>query len=185
MLLSFIVSRNKSRCAVRPTMLPESLLIISTFVTSAVAQSIIPSTEPSCANTCPVFVQAQAACSTDAGNQAQYQSCFCQSAYLSTIKSAPTNNLCAPTCSDSDFGTIASWYNGLCSGGAAPAPGQTTLATTTTPAPTQGQATTTASSASSSASAESATSDVTNDSNPADWTDASSWCVNSPASRHN
>ena len=114
------------------------LTIVLTFVLVAFGQQItlIPSSLPPCAQTCPVLVQAQSACVPPAAlvsNPATYQSCFCQSAFLVSLRSTSNSNICAPQCPDGDFATIASWYKGMCgiSGGA---PAATTLTTSTTSA---------------------------------------------------
>jgi hypothetical protein len=153
-------------------MFTRSLFFELVLATSILAQSIIPSNQPACAQTCPVLVQAQQACAPDVGNSAQYQSCFCQSAYLTSIKSNPQNNICAPQCSASDFSSIASWFNGVCNA----APGQTTLViiTSTLSSATQGQATaTTSSSATASSTLPPPGSDAAT--NPSDYTDGPSW----------
>ena len=96
--------------------------------------TLIPSSLPPCAQTCPVLVQAQNACVPPAAlvtNPATYQSCFCQSAFLVSLRSTSNSNICVPQCPDGDFATIISWYKSLCSiGGAAPT--ATTLITSTT-----------------------------------------------------
>ncbi|KAF2237678.1 hypothetical protein EV356DRAFT_530001 [Viridothelium virens] len=76
---------------------------------------------PSCAQGCTLLNQAQSACVPPAApvtNQAQYQSCFCQSAYLRTLYQSP-NGVCDANCGQSDLVKIQQWYTGLCNSGAA------------------------------------------------------------------
>ena len=88
--------------------------------------TLISNTLPACAQSCPVFLQAQSACvpppngAAAVSNQQTYTSCFCQSNYLTPLKSGSANNLC-PTCSAADMSTTQQWYNGLCQQGTAPA----------------------------------------------------------------
>lgn len=127
-------------------------LLLLTSLTSAQQPTLLPSTLPACARTCPVLIQAQTGCVppaapvTDAGT---YQSCFCQSGYLAPLK-ASSANICAPQCPDGDFATINTWYKGFCAPGAAAAQ-PTTIATlypsTTTSKVAKPSATTSAASA--------------------------------------
>ena len=76
---------------------------------------------PTCATGCTLLNQAQAACVPPAApntNQATYQSCFCQSAYLRTFYQSP-NGVCDAECGQSDLVQIQKWYTGLCKNGAA------------------------------------------------------------------
>ncbi|MCJ1432001.1 hypothetical protein MMC27_001357 [Xylographa pallens] len=137
-----------------PTASTLLLLLYSALTTAQSTSSQIPSTLPACAQTCIALTQASQSC---ASNQATYQSCFCQSALLSSLKTSPTDNKCSPQCGDADFATIASWYNGQCGTSAAGAPATTpsTLLTSTTSnagsAPTGAAATTDAPSSATSA----------------------------------
>ena len=118
-------------------------LLLSILALTYAQTTILSPTLPACASTCPVLIQAQSGCVPPAApvtNQATYQSCFCQSAYLTSLKSS-NNNICAPQCSDSDFAAIDTWYKGLCGGNAAA--GQATTIATLTPTPTTTLATTT------------------------------------------
>ena len=79
--------------------------------------SLLPNTLPACAATCPLVIQAQAACGpTVATGQDALKSCFCQSAYLAPIYAANTN-ICAPQCADADFSSISTWFKGFCAAG--------------------------------------------------------------------
>ncbi|KAL9079616.1 MAG: hypothetical protein Q9157_001501 [Trypethelium eluteriae] len=68
---------------------------------------------PSCAQGCTLLNQAQSACVPPAApvtNQAQYQSCFCQSAYLRTLYQSP-NGVCDANCGQSDLVKIQQWIS--------------------------------------------------------------------------
>jgi len=107
------------------------VLLHTAFIAAQSPSSQIPNTLPACAQTCVALTQASQSC---ASNQASYQSCFCQSALLTSLKTSSTDNICSPQCGDADFATIASWYSGQCTTGAAGAPATTpsTLLTSTT-----------------------------------------------------
>ena len=104
---------------------------------------------PSCAQGCTLLNQAQSACvppAAPATNQATYQSCFCQSAYLRTLYQSP-NGVCDANCGQSDLVKIQQWYTGLCKSGApaatqsssstsAPATSSTSAVATVSPTPT-------------------------------------------------
>ncbi|KAI9728931.1 MAG: hypothetical protein M1828_000016 [Chrysothrix sp. TS-e1954] len=93
---------------------------------------------PACARNCGLLNQAQTACVPPAAakaTQQQYESCFCQSAYLTPLKSSP--NLCQSVCtSASDNTQIQSWYSNLCSKGVGAAGGNGAAATPTAAAVT-------------------------------------------------
>ena len=153
------------------------LLLLATTVTSQTGSSIIPPSEPACINQCTIFVQAIQACAPDSNVQAQYTSCFCQSAYLTPIQGS-SSNLCAPQCSDADFGTIASWYKGFCANGGAPPattaiPATTLITITTTPPPS----TTPTSSAPPQGATNVNQGNGANPDDSDDWTDAPGWYV--------
>ena len=118
-----------------PTFAFSALLLAPSFAQQV---TLIPSTLPACATTCPSLINAQTLCvppSAPVSSEAIYTSCFCQSNYLTPLKSSSAN-ICAPQCSDGDFAAIDSWFNGFCGVNAAagpPATTPTTLITTTTP----------------------------------------------------
>ena len=120
-----------------------SFVLSTLALVQAQQPTLLPTSLPACAQTCPVLIQAQSGCIPPAApitNQATYQSCFCQSGYLTSLKTSSTN-ICAPQCSDPDFTTIDSWYKGLC--GVNNAPGGGTIIATLTPTPTTTLATVT------------------------------------------
>lgn len=102
---------------------------------------------PACAQQCPVLSQAQAACVPPAApvtDQATYESCFCQSGYLTQLKSDPSA-LCGSVCTAaSDLSQIQQWYAQNCVNDGSNAAAQvTTVVITTTSAGLTGGPTTT------------------------------------------
>ena len=81
---------------------------------------------PNCAFSCQTLLNAQRACVPSGGapttNQATYQSCFCQSAYLVQFKSTAID-ICSGACTATDLQQIQSWYTSLCSSGVVVTPG--------------------------------------------------------------
>ncbi|KAL2355061.1 hypothetical protein BJ546DRAFT_975170 [Cryomyces antarcticus] len=109
------------------------LAILLLLVSSTTAQLLVYGSGalPTCAQSCSLLQQAQAACvppATPASNQATYQNCFCQSAYLRTFYTTP-NGVCDAFCGQADLVQIQTWYTTLC---ASPV---TVTATTTTAGP--------------------------------------------------
>lgn len=106
-------------------------LALAQAPTTLIAQNL-----PACAQTCPILLQAQGGCVPPAAavtNQGQYQSCFCQSAFLTPLYQ-PTSTLC-PVCSTQDMATIQTWFQGLCKQGAPVVP-QSSSSTPPTPTTT-------------------------------------------------
>ncbi|OCK80872.1 hypothetical protein K432DRAFT_404336 [Lepidopterella palustris CBS 459.81] len=114
------------------------------FSAVASAQSVIDYSKlPACAKSCSVLQQAEGGCVPPAAlvsNQATYQSCFCQSAFLTSLKTSPS--LCEPACSADDATAIESYYVSLCNGPVVE-PATTTQTTATTTATTAATTTTT------------------------------------------
>lgn len=114
--------------------------------------TLIASSLPACAQSCPTLLQAQTACVPPPNGQAAvtdtttYNSCFCNSAYLTNLKAGAAQGVC-PTCSTDDTSTLQSWYSGFCqiggvAGGAAGGAngngnGPTTTSTSTSSTSTQ------------------------------------------------
>ena len=123
-----------------------------TPIISAQTVSLLASNLPSCANSCTVLTQAESSCTPPlapvTSNQI-YESCFCQSALLTSLFSnAAVQGVC-PSCSAADMLTIQKWYQGVCpdAGKGAPnfgdlATGPTSSTTAATPGPTTSTATT-------------------------------------------
>lgn len=112
------------------------LLLVSLAAATAVAQTVIDySKVPDCARQCTVLGQAETGCVPSGGapvtDQNTYQSCFCQSALLTTLKTSGA--LCQSVCSPDDATKISQFYVSLCNGPVQPAPAATTTVATTTP----------------------------------------------------
>jgi len=103
---------------------PRSLFapaLAALLLPSAFAQVLIPTSGslPACAAHCALLQSAQTGCVPPAAPQSSqtiYQSCFCQSALLTPLKSGGTN-ICPAQCDSTDYAAIVSWYNGLCGSG--------------------------------------------------------------------
>jgi len=123
-------------------LLPALGLALSTL---AGAQSVIDYTKlPACAQQCNILAQAQANCVPPAApvtTQDIYQSCFCQSALLTTLKTSPA--LCQTACSADDATKIEQYYIALCNGPTVQPPETTTTTTTTATATTSDTSTAT------------------------------------------
>lgn len=70
---------------------------------------------PACAASCPLLVQAAEACGGTQTASQQIWSCFCQSGYLTSLKSSP-NGICDGVCGagTSDNQQVMTWYNSNC-----------------------------------------------------------------------
>ena len=129
-----------------------SLVLLSTSALAQVGTILDHSKLPNCAFSCQTLLNAQSACVPSGGapttDQATYQSCFCQSAYLSQFKNTEYD-ICNGGCSTSDLQTIQSWYTHLCDDGVVVTPGGSTATTSSSSTTTaaSGSAQTTTSSA--------------------------------------
>jgi len=120
-----------------------AVLLTSLIVTGTSAQQLLifgDNALPSCAQQCTSLSQAQAACVPPANpvtNQATYESCFCQSGYLTALKTSP-ESVCGNVCGTTDeLSQIATWYTNNCAdGGAAAAAAVSQSASTTSPTST-------------------------------------------------
>lgn len=102
----------------------------------ASSQTLISSTLPACVQQCPILQEAQAGCIPPAAlvtDQSTYQSCFCQSAFLTSLAANPSS-IC-PTCPPVDLTTLQTWFTGFCTAGA-PLPTSTTSSTSSSPTTT-------------------------------------------------
>ena len=105
---------------------------IHLVLVTAQSGSLIPTTLPACAQSCDVLQKAATGCIPPAApvtNQNTYQSCFCQSALLSSLQTS-SGNLCPSQCSDTDYTTIDTWYKSVCPSNNAATPPVVTLTTT-------------------------------------------------------
>jgi hypothetical protein len=88
---------------------------LSFLVSRSLAQALISNSLPACGQQCPTLLQAQGGCVPPAApvtNPNIYQSCFCQSAFLTPLFTGATS-LC-PACSPAEMGTIESWFQESC-----------------------------------------------------------------------
>ena len=120
-------------------------------IISAQAVTLLASNLPACAEQCTTLTNAESSCTPPlapvTSNQI-YESCFCQSALLTSLySSAAVQGVCA-SCSAADMLTIQKLYQGVCpnAGKGAPnfgdlATGPTTSSSATTPGPTTSTAT--------------------------------------------
>lgn len=156
-----------------------TMLLLLTLICQASAQQLLvfgSSALPECAKQCGVLSQAQAACTPPQAavtTAVTYESCFCQSAYLTTLKTDPASS-CGTVCSGTDLSQIAQWYTNNCAdGGVAAAASVSASGTTTTAAAaTEAAATSTSTSTSSSSvDADNGSSGITEEQDP----DAGGW----------
>ncbi|KAJ9659215.1 hypothetical protein H2201_007479 [Coniosporium apollinis] len=113
-----------------------ALAVLAVLSPFTYAQTVLNYAQlPVCAQQCTYLTQAQAACVNAAGGE---QACFCQSAYLTTLKQSPTG-LCDAFCTPPDLTLIYNWYNTLCAQPAQPGtssiPGTTLIVVTSTANP--------------------------------------------------
>ncbi|KAI7479429.1 hypothetical protein KC357_g4228 [Hortaea werneckii] len=87
------------------------------LITSTTAQLLADGTSqfPACAASCPLLVQAAQACGGTQTASQQIWSCFCQSGYLTSLKSSP-NGICDGVCGagTSENQQVMTWYNSNC-----------------------------------------------------------------------
>lgn len=97
-------------------------LVLTVFVSCGLAQNqgvvpkLISNSLPACGQSCEILIKAQAACVPPAAPVSDptiYQSCFCQSAFLTTLLTGGPNSLC-PACSPAEMGTIETWFQASC-----------------------------------------------------------------------
>jgi len=111
-----------------------TLAVLLSFVSNALAQQILVFGDdalPSCAQQCQLLQQAQTACIPPAApvtQQSIYESCFCQSGYLTTLVSNPAA-VCGSVCQGSDLTQVATWYKDNCVDDGANAAGTPSTAT--------------------------------------------------------
>lgn len=129
-----------------------STLSLLTPIISAQAVNLLASDLPACASQCTVLTNAGTSCTPPLApvtNDQVYESCFCQSALLTSLYSSAAVQGVCPSCSAADMLTIQKWYQGVCpdAGKSAPnfgnlATGPTTSSTAAAPGPTTATATT-------------------------------------------
>ena len=134
------------------SLLLASLFSLLTPIISAQAVTLLASNLPACAAQCTVLTNAQGSCTPPLApvtSDSIYESCFCQSALLTSLYSSAAVQGVCPSCSAADMLTIQKWYQSVCpnAGKGAPnfgnvATGPTTSSTAATPGPTTATATT-------------------------------------------
>jgi hypothetical protein len=93
--------------------------VVASLVVAASAQQLLVYSDtalPACAQQCTVLQNAQTGCIPPAApvtDATIYESCFCQSGYLTTLKAAGST-ICSDVCEASDVSKIASWYQSNC-----------------------------------------------------------------------
>lgn len=127
-----------------------SILSLLTPIISAQV-SLLASNLPACATQCIVLTNAEGSCTPPLApvtSDQIYESCFCQSALLTSLYSSAAVQGVCPSCSAADMMTIQKWYQGVCPNAGKGAPnfgafagGTTTSSTAATPGPTTSTAT--------------------------------------------
>ncbi|USW58126.1 hypothetical protein Slin15195_G114450 [Septoria linicola] len=93
-------------------------IVLTLFASAAAAQQGVltngNSELPACGTSCPLLIQAANACSaTDVASQGAWV-CFCQSAYLTQLRTSATG-ICDSTCTNpTDLQQVSTWYNTNC-----------------------------------------------------------------------
>ncbi|KAI5199421.1 hypothetical protein E4T39_06246 [Aureobasidium subglaciale] len=156
-------------------------IVVASLAACASAQQLLVYSDtalPSCAQQCTVLQSAQTGCIPPAApvtDAVIYESCFCQSGYLTPLKTAGST-LCSDVCEAADVAKIASWYQSNCAdNGVAAAASVSATGTTTDPTATR-SASTSASSAGSSSGSQSAKNQNTEPQHSW-WTDHWKWIV--------
>ena len=99
-----------------------TLTILGLLVSSVSSQllNFAPGNLPACAQSCQTLQNAQTVCvppAAPATGQLSYQSCFCQSAYLTTLRQSSAG-ICDTSCPNpTDATQIQKWYINLCNNG--------------------------------------------------------------------
>ena len=131
----------------RHALLPLSTLVLLFSPSLAQVGTILDHSKlPDCAFDCQTLLNAQSACVPAGGapttDQATYQSCFCQSGYLTQFKTT-SYDICNGACSASDLQTIQTWYTNLCNDGVVVTPGGGSASTTSSSSTSASAATST------------------------------------------
>jgi hypothetical protein len=112
-----MASISRARPAVSRSAFSVAVLGLLPLVSAqAVQYTLLPGNLPSCATQCQVFDGAATDCVPPVApvtNNEAYISCFCFYSTLAPMRTS-SQNICAPTCSDSDWATIENWYRSLC-----------------------------------------------------------------------
>ena len=134
----------------RPFLLASIFSLLTPFVSTQTV-NLLASNLPSCASQCTVLTNAETSCTPPLApvtSDQIYESCFCQSALLTSLYSnAAVQGVC-PSCSSADMLNIQNWYHGVCPNAGKSAPnfgalagGTSTSSTAAAPGPTTSTAT--------------------------------------------
>lgn len=100
-----------------------SLSLLSLQIPNIFAQEVLDfGILPACAGACPSLTDAQTSCippAAPATDQATYESCFCQNAFLQPLFTSP-NGVCDAFCAQPELDRIWEWFTGLCQNGVEP-----------------------------------------------------------------
>lgn len=149
-----------------------SLIALLTPIVSAQAVTLLASTLPTCAAQCAVLTNAQGSCTPPLApvtSDTIYESCFCQSALLTSLYSSAAVQGVCPSCSAADMLTIQKWYQGVCPDAGKGAPNFGVLAggtATSSTASTTGTTTPTATTAPSASATSTSQQDSNSSTNP-------------------
>jgi len=158
------------------------LALCLSLASVAVAQTVLvygDNALPTCAQSCTLLQQAQSACVPPAApvtDQATYQSCFCQSGYLTTLKTSAAG-VCDTACGSSDQQQVQTWYLSTCQLGTTDAAATVTPAGASTSAATVAGTSTTAPATASATAATSGSVAGSQQRNPSWWDRHWKWVV--------
>ena len=128
-----------------------SIISLLTPFISAQTVNLLASNLPSCASQCTMLTNAASSCTPPLApvtSDQIYESCFCQSALLTSLYSSAAVQGVCPSCSSADMLSIQKWYQGVCPNAGKSAPnfgalagGTSTTSTAAAPGPTTSTAT--------------------------------------------
>jgi hypothetical protein len=113
-----------------------ALALLAPLARAQIGVILDPSKLPACALNCPVLIQSQQICTPPIvnGDQATYQTCFCNAAALAPFRAGQTSGVCDGICNSGELAQTQQWFVKLCTGGVAVIPngGPTTTTGPTT-----------------------------------------------------
>ena len=102
------------------TVAMRALLLLIPFLATVTAQNLLiysSTALPDCAQQCTLLQNAASGCVPPAApvtNTVTYESCFCQSGYLTGVKAGSDSSVCADVCGADDVQKIGQWYRSNC-----------------------------------------------------------------------
>ena len=123
----------------RPCFIPALTLFLARLIYTQTVH-LLPSILPACASQCTFLTNAEESCTpplSPVTSDQTYESCFCQSALLTSLYSSFAVEGVCPSCSAADMLTIQNWYQGVCPNAGKSAPNFGNLAESS---PTQSSA---------------------------------------------